>query len=295
MSALFGRMEEALAGAVGAPVSVLRSEPLSGGCINHAARLHTSRGVFFAKWNDARRPGLFTQEAASLEALRGSGTSLVIPAPVAARDPDGTGPGFLTPPDRAPGPRGARSDAPLGEGLAELHRASWIAFGFTLDTYCGTTLQPNQPLPTWLEFYRDRRLGPQLAMAAAKGLLAPRDRALGERLLERLEAHLAGTEEPPALIHGDLWSGNLHVAPGGRPALIDPAAYYGHREAELGMMTLFGGFSERVFAAYEAAAPLPAGWEERGELYQLYHVLNHANLFGGGYVEQARGIMRRWA
>lgn len=112
--------------------------------------------------------------------------------------------------------------------------------------------------------------------------------------LLRAVAAAAG-DEPPALIHGDLWPGNVHVTAAGAPALVDPAAYFGHREAEFGMMLLFGGFGPEVFAAYEEAFPLPAGWRERAPLYTLYHVLNHFNLFGGGYALEARAIARRFA
>lgn len=286
-------MAAALAEALGSPLEDLALDPAGGGCINSAATTTAAGRRLFVKWNDRPLAGQFASEAAGLAALAASGTSLVIPAPIAWRD-DGLGRSFLVLEYLAPGSRGRGFDEALGRGLAELHRASDPrGFGFELEGYCGATPQPNGWLPSWAEFYRERRLGHQLRLAAARGLdpAALRD---GERVCAHLE-QLVGASEPSALIHGDLWSGNLHVAPDGRPALIDPAAYYGHREAELGMMTLFGGFSERVYAAYHEAFPLQPGWRERVELYALYHVLNHFNLFGGGYGAQAARLLRRFA
>ena len=162
-----------------------------------------------------------------------------------------------------------------------------------MDGYCGATPQPNPLSPTWSDFYAEHRLHHQLRLARARGL-AKRDGEVIERAIERART-LLDDDEPPALIHGDLWSGNLHVTPDGTPALIDPAAYYAHREAELGMMTLFGGFSARVYDAYDEARPLRAGWRERLDLYALYHVLNHFHLFGGGYGAQAVALARSYA
>ena len=133
----------------------------------------------------------------------------------------------------------------------------------------------------------------ELQILMAAGLLGASERRDVERLLSRLPQLLGGSSEPPALIHGDLWSGNLIADEAGSPALIDPAAYYGHREAELGMMTLFGGFGGRVYEAYDQAFPLEPGWRARNPIYQLYHLMNHLNLFGGSYRGQVMSIVRR--
>jgi fructosamine-3-kinase len=135
----------------------------------------------------------------------------------------------------------------------------------------------------WVEFYAESRLGFQARLARDTGRLSSRESAALDRLISKLGDWIDEPADGPALIHGDLWSGNVHVAADGAPALIDPAAYYAHREAELGMMTLFGGFSSRVFEAYDDAFPLEPGWQQRNALYQLYHLLNHLNLFGEGY------------
>jgi fructosamine-3-kinase len=274
---------DAIGAALGA--RILRTTALGGGCINHAAKIETSRGVFFAKWNDAPPPAMFEREAACLEALRSANSSLAIPEVIAFSNE------FLVTELLEPGPRVKDFDERLGRGLAELHRASADAFGFETDTYCGTTLQPNPRTDRWVDFYREHRLGHQLRLL--RSAIGKSDAERFEKLLDRLP-DLLGPEEGPALIHGDLWSGNLHVTRAGLPALIDPASYYAHREAELGMMTLFGGFGARVYDAYSEAFPLDPGWRERNPLYQLYHVANHATLFGGGYAGQMMGIVRRY-
>ena len=192
------------------------------------------------------------------------------------------------------GSRQADFDARLGRGLATLHRSTADAFGFDHDNFCGATPQPNGWMPRWVDFYRERRLGHQLDLAVRGPGVSKRDRRAFETLLDRLDDLLGPATEPPALIHGDLWGGNLHVAADGAPGILDPAAYYGHREAELGMMVLFGGFSRAVFRGYDEAWPLAPGWEDRIELYTLYHVMNHYNLFGGGYGAQAFQMVRKW-
>ncbi len=269
-----GRLEALL----GEPVDL---RPVGGGCINDA--VHVRSHDLFAKTNDRALPGQFLVEAAGLRAMRESGTRLHIPAVVHADEHLLVLEWLDTETRRTPD-----FDERLGRGLAEVHRATARAFGFERDGYCGATPQPNGWLDTWAEFYGARRLGHQIQLARRR--LSGRDLQLLEDLRARLP-RLLPDPEPPALVHGDLWSGNLSQHQG-HPALVDPAPYYGHREAELGMMVLFGGFSQRVFAAYDEAFPLQPGWRERLPLYTLYHVLNHGHLFGGGYDRQALGIAR---
>lgn len=296
MSQLEARMAAALSERFGEPVSVTGSRGIGGGCINEAMALETSKGRFFAKSNASVLEGLFAREAAGLSAMRKSGTRLAVPRVICFEDPAPGAPGFLITELLEPGRRERGFDEALGRGLAELHRAtSDRGFGFEVDTYCGSTVQPNGWMDRWVDFYRERRIGFQMKLGRDRGVFSKGDARATESFLARLDDLLAGPAEPPALIHGDLWGGNLHVAPDGRPSLIDPAVYYGHREAELGMMTLFGGFSGRVFDAYHEAWPLEPGWRDRNALYTLYHLMNHANLFGGGYTGQAMSIVRRHA
>lgn len=289
-----GRAERLRAGltlAFGHDVGALTLHGDGGGCINHATTLIVGERRVFVKWNDRPLPDQFHAEAAGLAALAAAGTPLRIPR-VLAHDDGGPGQSFLALEALSPGPRAADFDVRFGHGLAALHRPrSDAGFGFPIDNYCGATPQHNAFLPRWLDFYRERRLLPQLARARQHGMAAVDSAILG-RLVDRLDEWLA-EDEPPALIHGDLWSGNLFASDSG-PALIDPAVSYAHREAELGMMVLFGGFPARVFEAYHEAAPLRDGFRERLPLYSLYHVLNHFNLFGGGYAEQAVRIARRF-
>ncbi|HET9317728.1 MAG TPA: fructosamine kinase family protein [Vicinamibacteria bacterium] len=273
-----------------ARLEVTAVQGVGGGCISPTARLSTTAGPFFAKWNDGGPPDLFLREADGLRAMAESGTTLAIPRVVVARGPQAGAPALIVMEMLQPGPL---DEEALGRGLAELHQSTSPRFGFPVDTYCGTTLQPNAPRPSWAEFYATQRLGPLVASIADERGLASADRAVHERVIERLP-ELVAEGAPPALVHGDLWSGNALGSSRG-PAVVDPACAFADREMELGMMTLFGGFSGRCLAAYEEAWRLPDGWRGRNALYQLYHLLNHFLLFGGHYGSQALSIARRYA
>jgi fructosamine-3-kinase len=207
---------------------------------------------------------------------------------------DPTGPGLLVLEYLEPDgdePTAATWEA-LGRGLAELHRAPEDRFGWSRDNYCGLTLQENGWADDWPEFFARRRLGTLVERLQSKGALSPAERKTYTALVEKTPSLLAHSPRP-SLIHGDLWSGNfLSTALG--PALVDPAAYCADREAEWAMMLLFGGFPDRVLAAYQEAWPLPPEWRERIPLYQLYHVLNHQLLFGGSYGGQAIRLARKF-
>jgi len=286
-------LADALAGPLGRHPGKLRFEPAgSGGCINQTARVEAAGRRLFVKWNDRPLAGQFEAEALGLTALRDARTSLVIPEPICWNDA-GPGRSFLALEYLESGPRAADFDERLGRGLAALHAVTCEqGFGFQRDGYCGATSQPNAWHADWVEFYREHRLSHQLRLARENGL-PPADCARLTRLLDRLPELLDGGE-PPALIHGDLWSGNLLASATGGPALIDPAAHFAHREAEFGLAALFGGVSLRAQSAYEEVSPLPPGFQERLGLYSLYHLLNHFNLFGGGYGAKAMQIAGRY-
>ena len=189
----------------------------------------------------------------------------------------------LHPLDRASG-------AALGQALAELHRVTGPRFGWPADNFVGDTPQENAWRDNWARFFAERRLQPQLRLAAGRGM----ERSLldqGEALAERLGAFFLDYRPLPSLLHGDLWSGNAGALADGTPVIFDPAAHYGDREADLAMTELFGGFPEAFYVAYRLAWPLDAGFETRKTLYNLYHVLNHYNLFGASYLGQARRMI----
>jgi protein-ribulosamine 3-kinase len=286
-------LEAELRQALAEPLLELRqAEPVGGGCIHHALRLRTSKGDWFAKWNDDCAPDLFLSEAAGLRALREAGGPLRIPEVLVARERAADRPAFILMEYLAPGSGRAGDDEALGRGLAAIHARPAAGFGFPVTTYCGPTAQDNRPADSWSEFYAERRLRPLLERLVVERRLGRNERGPFDRLIERLPA-LVGADSSPALIHGDLWSGNVLATAFG-PALVDPACAFCERELEFGITTLFGGFSERFFTAYHEALPLAAGWRERNPIYQLYHLLNHQLIFGGHYGAEALQIARRY-
>jgi fructosamine-3-kinase len=285
-AALRAALERALGAAVGECTAV------SGGDINDAYQVGLENRRVFVKTNLRSAPGMFSAEARGLEWLRAAKT-LRVPAVLAVSAPDDSAQFLVLEWIESARPA-ADFDDRLGQGLAALHRTQVPGFGLDHDNFIGSLPQANAPCPSWAEFFRTRRLSPQLERLAAAGRASFSLRRSFERLFARLP-ELVGEPEPAARLHGDLWGGNLHVGEGGEPCLIDPAVYGGHREIDLAMMRLFGGFSERVFAAYDEAFPLTAGARERIPLYQLYPLLVHANLFGGSYVGSVERVVASYA
>lgn len=285
-------VESHLSKKLGADVKIQSSDFLGGGCINHASKIETGVGTFFLKWNGNCKPDMFLREAESLEELRKAANGqLIIPEVFAAKEVDAS-PGFLVLEYMEPGHTAGNSDEILGRGLATVHQYTACKFGFYHDNYCGSTLQNNSEKANWAEFFRDNRLGFLLNLIQKERPLPAGEIHVYDRLLTKI-SELVPKNSVPALIHGDLWSGNyMNTATG--PALIDPASYYADREMEMGIMTMFGGFSERFYSAYHEVHPLPAEWRERNRLYQLYHILNHYYLFGGGYRSQALQIVKSY-
>ena len=283
------RVEASLAAALGS--RVLKARPLAGGDINEAyeAGLADGRAVF-VKCNATAPNDMFVAEAHGLEWLA-QAKALRVPAVLAASGADQLTP-FLALELVRPAQRARDFDERLGHGLAALHRHGAEAFGLDHDNYIGRLPQKNTFAVNWPEFYRVRRLGAQLKAAVDTGLATTRMRRDFERLFRQLDT-LCGPPEPPARLHGDLWGGNLITDELGEPCLIDPAVYGGHREIDLAMMKLFGGFGPRVFAAYKEAFPLADGYRERVALYQLYPLMVHVNLFGGGYLGQVEAALAR--
>jgi fructosamine-3-kinase len=271
---------------------IVRSSRLSGGDINDAYRIElVGGGVWFVKSSPSAPATLFPAEARGLEWLRAAG-ALRVPRVHAVSSADDAI-GFLVLELLEPGHPRPDFDEKLGRGLAALHQSRVSSFGLDHDNFIGSLPQHNQALPEWAEFFRERRLEPQLRRAVNSGSASYTVRRGFERLFPRL-SELVGPSEAPSRLHGDLWSGNLHVDADGEPCLLDPAVYGGHREVDLAMMRLFGGFAERVFSAYEEAFPLAPGARERVALYQLYPLLVHLNLFGGGYGASVERALARY-
>lgn len=278
--------------------SVLRAhEPLSGGSISQVARLRSERGDYLLKWGGRGLAGFFAAEARGLALLASTG-AVRVPAVLAWRDAADSDPqGFILLEWLAAPPgadRGAAAQA-LGYALAALHRTTVPAYGLDDDNYIGATPQPNGWMASWRSFFRERRLRFQADLARRNGHLSGERARRMERLLDRLDAWIDDRAVQPALLHGDLWGGNFLVGPGGAPALIDPAVYYGDREADLAFTTLFGGFPGSFYRAYDEVWPLPPGWQERRDLLNLYHLLNHLNLFGESYGGAVDAVLKRYA
>jgi fructosamine-3-kinase len=243
----------------------------------------------FVKTADANGLAMFEAELAGLAALRGSG-AIRVPRVLGCGMRNGSARIELEYLDLRGLDRS--SGALLGCQLAELHRNVAERYGFGADNFIGGSPQRNGWRDEWALFYAERRLRPQLRWARERGM----DHALvdqGEALAERCPAFFLGYRPGPSLLHGDLWSGNASALPDGTPVVFDPAVYYGDREADLAMSELFGGFPESFYAAYRTAWPLDPGYETRKTLYNLYHVLNHFNLFGAGYLGQSRRMIAR--
>jgi fructosamine-3-kinase len=273
------RLKAALASALGSEVATARG--LAGGDINVAYQVSLVDGRrLFVKTNERSPLGMFAAEARGLGWLAEAG-ALRTPhvVAVAARDDLQQ---FLVLELVATGVPARDFDEKLGRGLAALHRRGAPGFGLDHDNFIGSLPQANAPASSWPEFYRAQRLEAQLRRAADQGRASSRMRQGFDRLFRVLE-ELCGPAEPPARLHGDLWGGNLLCDDRGAPCLIDPAVYGGHREIDLAMMRLFGGFGGRVFDAYDEAWPLADGHQERMSLYQLYPLMVHVNLFGGSY------------
>jgi fructosamine-3-kinase len=272
--------------ATGRPFQVQREWSVGGGCINRAIVLSDGARDYFVKLNDADRLAMFEAEAEGLEALRGAG-ALRVPQPVYTGIVGDQGVLVM----EYVALNGRFDAVAAGRGLAELHRCMGSRFGWHRDNTIGATPQPNTETTDWVSFWRDHRLGHQLALAARNGY----GRGLcqeGERLMTHLQA-IIGHGPMPSLLHGDLWGGNVGATEEGKPVIFDPAVYFGDRETDLAMTELFGGFGADFYAAYRESWPLPPEYALRKILYNLYHVLNHLNLFGGGYLAQARGMIDR--
>jgi len=293
-------LAQALVSLFGNSVSIAQTDRLSGGDINKAYALTLNTGDrIFMKANSKSNADFFTAEAAGLSAIASTGT-IATPEILCTGTDDGEDVGYSFLLLKFIKSDKARKDywEILGQELAALHKADtktlWPdsansdSFGFFQDNFIGARPQVNTPCSSWISFFRDNRLAPQFK--TADSYFSPDDRNKITKLLDHLDKFLL---EPahPSLLHGDLWSGNVMCGPEGKAMLIDPAAYIGHAEADLAMTQLFGGFPQKFYDAYMQANPLEPGYENRRDLYNLYQLLNHLNLFGPTYLGPVLSIV----
>jgi fructosamine-3-kinase len=278
-----------ISASTGIPFSVQRVGQIGGGCISQGHRIESSNQYFFVKINSSDNFSMFEAEASGLQEIYNSRT-LRVPVPICWGRNESRS--WLVMEFLERGSAGREGAESLGRGLASMHRFSSEKFGWVRDNTIGTTPQFNRLSFNWIQFWRDHRLGYQLQLAKANGYTG-KLQPLGERLMAELDAFFMDTLTVPSLLHGDLWSGNYTFDSAGQPVLFDPAIYYGDREADLAMTELFGGFPTNFYAAYRETYPLDPGYVIRKDLYNLYHILNHLNLFGEGYLNQAEEMMEK--
>jgi fructosamine-3-kinase len=265
---------------------VLSADPVSGGCIHQSRMLRTTGGgCYFLKTNPDPIPGIFSSEALGLDVLK-------IPDGPTVPEVYLIGERFLLLEDLQPAPRRDDFWTIYGRQLAQIHLQASPRFGFVEDNFIGSTPQMNGWMNNGLDFFKERRLVPQIQWGRERGLLTSTDLSHLETLLGKLAGFIP--DQPPVLLHGDLWSGNLITDSSGNPALIDPAVYYGWAEADLAMTDLFGRYPDRFYSAYHEINPLLSGFRDRFSLYNLYHLLNHLNLFGSSYLPGLRSVLGRF-
>jgi fructosamine-3-kinase len=293
--ALHSEVEAALTNYIGRTVKLVDARPVGGGCISNATRLGVTGGeIAFLKWcRQGELPvTIFQTEAHALHVLREAG-AVRVPAVISLSD-DASKFGWLLLEWLEPARLTQAGWRQLGQALAELHRCKTNEFGWDEPNFIGSLPQSNSQSSDWPSFWRTQRLLPQLERATRGGAISGSDRRRFDQLLNTLgELIAAGNTEGPSLLHGDLWNGNVHGVAQDGAALIDPASYYGHREVDLAMAELFGGFDAAFYSAYEEAWPQEAGSERRRLIYQLYYLLVHVNLFGGSYVGGTLSAVRK--
>ena len=286
-------LDDAIAALFGENLRIVSKRPVYGGDINESYRLSLSDGTaVFMKSNTLKNQSFFEAEAKGLDALRKTNT-IGIPQPLGIGIDETRNISFLLMEYLEPAAKIGEYWEVFGRELAALHRAVVTAdgklpFGFASDNYIGASVQKNMPKDSWITFFRECRLLPQMRMAERYFDTGMRKQCM--KLLDHLDDYLVEPEFP-SLIHGDLWSGNAACGPDGKAWIFDPAAYVGHFEAELAMTELFGSYPDSFYHAYDEVNHIDSGYQDRRDLYNLYHLLNHLNLFGGSYLNAVERIL----
>jgi fructosamine-3-kinase len=273
----------------GTGTRVTKIEQVFGGDINETYVLYAPGKKLFVKLNTADKCDMFEKEFAGLELLRTSGT-IAVPEPLKQGKFENRA--YLVMECLEKGSVRPGSWQTFGQQLAALHKNTSACFGLDHDNYIGSLPQPNKHCSTWTEFYAEQRILFFIRMAFDDKKCDGSDARMAERLCSRLDALFPAGQ--PALLHGDLWSGNFMINQQGKPAIYDPAVYYGHREMDIGMTLLFGGFDKSFYSYYNETWPLEKDWEKRVDLTQLYPLLVHLNLFGGHYYQQVRETLKKY-
>ncbi|MCR4822548.1 MAG: fructosamine kinase family protein [Treponema sp.] len=292
-------LAQALVSLFGNDIAIVQTDRLSGGDINKAYGLHLSNGkTVFMKANEKKNAPFFTAEALALSAIESTKTIATPKVLCTGTDAgEDVGYSFLFLDFIQSAPKNKDYWEVFGRELAQMHKASTEKFtggkkfGFLQDNFIGARKQENINSDSWVEFFRDSRLAPQFK--TADSYFDENDRRLISKLLDHLRDYLIEPEKT-SLLHGDLWKGNAMCGPDGKAWLIDPAGYVGNAEADLAMTELFGGFTEEFYASYREENPLQPGYEERRDLYNLYHLLNHLNMFGGNYLNPVKSILQEY-
>ncbi len=287
--AIFQHIAEQVAAATGKPFQPDAPRTLGGGSINDAFLLADGGSRWFVKLNrGVEAQEMFAAEAEGLNEMAAASEELRVPRALVWGEQGGQA--YIVMQYLELG--GSGGQAAMGCGLAAMHRCRRDRYGWHRDNTIGSTPQPNGEMPDWVAFWRERRLGFQLELAARNGGGRGLERA-GDALMAAFPALFSDYTPVASLLHGDLWGGNAAICSDGTPTIYDPAPYYGDREADIAMTELFGGFGTDFYAAYNEAWPLEQGYAVRKNLYNLYHILNHYNLFGGGYGTQAQSMAER--
>ena len=284
-------IESALSEKLHLPVSITDSVSIGGGCINDCYKIKTSSGNFFLKYNDAKRyPEMFEAEAKGLHILK-KANEIYIPEVISYGEESASGGSFLILEYIESGKKNNFFEN-FGKRLARQHKYSSEKFGLDHNNYIGSLPQSNKFHDNWNEFFILERLEKQIQLARNFNRIDHSTMKQFNNLFKHIEEIFPN--ENPALLHGDLWSGNYLTTPDGAPCVIDPAVYYGHREMDIGMTKLFGGFSPEFYDSYNEHYPLEKGWQQRIDVANLYPLMVHVNLFGGSYLMQVQSVLKRF-
>jgi len=282
-------IEQVISDSINSPFTIKNKTVVSGGCINSAFKVHDDEKKYFVKTNDAELLEMFEAEFQGLADIQHS-SAISVPTPICTGLANDTA--FIVLEYLNIGPSSKPSMDTMAEQLAAMHRSQQASYGWSRDNTIGSTIQINTQMDNWLDFWQQHRLGFQLELAGQNGYRGSLQKK-GDKLMEKMPGLFFDELPSASLLHGDLWSGNMAVLESGVPVIFDPAVYYGDRETDIAMTELFGGFSDDFYRSYNEHYPLSEHYATRKIFYNSYHILNHLNLFGGGYGQQAESMMDR--